>query len=135
MRDEKSLRRAGFTEGSPVTLADGQAWTFPRPRLRLRPKIVDGGRVEIAGDRTFGPEFDSKLDVLFSASDDGSGGWDRLAVEFELVVKLLLANYDLAPVDVEELLVMEPGEPSSDARWAELEDVVLGASPKPSPAT
>jgi len=135
MLDEKGLRKPGFSDGYPVTLADGQVWVFPGPRLRLHPRIGADGRVEIAGGRTFGPEMDSKLDVLFSASDDGSGGWDRLGVQFEVVVRLLLANYDLAPVDVETLLVYEPGDPASDQRWDEILEVVLGAAPKPSPAT
>ncbi len=134
MLDEKALRRPGFTEGCAVVLADGQAWTFPRPRLRLRPKIVDG-RVEVAGGRTFGPEFDSKLDVLFGSSDEESDGWARLGVEFEVLTRLLMANYALADSDVGDLLVMEPGDPDSDERWRQLEELVLGAAPKPSPAT
>jgi hypothetical protein len=134
MLDEKALRRPGFSEGYPVVLADGQAWTFPRPRLRLRPKIVDG-QVEVAGGRTFGPEFDSKLDVLFGSSDEESDGWARLGVEFEVLTRLLMANYALADSDVGDLLVMEPGDPDSDERWRQLEELVLGAAPKPSPAT
>jgi hypothetical protein len=134
MLDEKALRKPGFTEGRAVILADGQAWTFPRPRIRLRPKFVDG-QVVIAGGQVFGPEFDDKLNVLFGSSDEESDGWARLGVEFELVVRLLGVNYDLAPVDFEELLVMEPGDPDSDERWRQLEELILGAAPKPLPAT
>jgi len=133
MLDEKALRKSGFTEGHSIVLADGQAWTFPLPRLRLRPRIV-GGQVEIAGERIFGPEFDSKLDVLFGSSDDESDGWARLGVQFEVVTRLLMSNYSLAEADVGDLLVMEPGDPASDERWRQINELVLGASPKPSPA-
>jgi len=133
MLDEKALRKPGFSEGYAIVLADGQAWTFPRPRLRLKPKVV-GGQVEVLGERIFGPEFDSKLNVLFSSGDDDSDGWARLGVQFEVVTRLLMSNYSLAGTDVEDLLVMEPGDPGSDERWGQINELVLGASPKPSPA-
>jgi hypothetical protein len=59
--DEKSLRKPGFALGTKVTLADGQEWMLPKPKLRFKPKIING-RVEISGGPSFGPEFDDKLD-------------------------------------------------------------------------
>jgi hypothetical protein len=38
--DEKSLRKPGFAPGTKVTLADGQEWMLPKPKLRFKPKII-----------------------------------------------------------------------------------------------
>jgi hypothetical protein len=132
MLDEKALRRPGFTEGHKITLADGQEWTFPKPRIRLKPKIVDG-RVEIGGGPSFGPEYDEEFDTLFGAADVDP--IERLRVKFAMAVRLLSANYGLKPEDYAELIVLEPGEPTSDKRWEQLSNVLLGIAPKPSPAT
>jgi len=132
MLDEKALRKPGFTEGHKVTLADGQEWTFPRPRIRLKPRIVDG-KVEIGGGPSFGPEYDDQLDALFGAVEVDPV--ERLRVKFEMAVRLLSANYDLKHEDYSELIVLEPGEPASDDRWEQLSNVLLGIAPKPSPAT
>jgi hypothetical protein len=132
MLDEQALRKPGFTEGYKVALADGQEWTFPRPRIRLKPKIVDG-KVEIGGGPSFGPEYDDQLDVLFGAAEVDPV--ERLRVKFEMAVRLLAANYDLKPEDCAELIVLEPGEPASEERWEQLSNVLSGIAPKPSPAT
>ena len=90
--DEKSLRKPGFSEGLKVILADGQEWTLPKPRIRFKPRIVDG-KVEIGGGPSFGPEFDDKLDILFGVAEADPA--ERLRVKFEVAVRLLAANYDL----------------------------------------
>jgi hypothetical protein len=131
MLDEKALRKPGFRDGPKVTLADGQEWVFPKPRIRFKPRIVDG-RVEIGGGPSFGPEFDLKLDVLFGVAQADPA--ERLRVKFEVAVRLLAANYDLKPDDFAELLVLEPGDPASDERWEELSRAIMGITPKPSPA-
>jgi len=132
MLDETVLRKPGFTDGHKVRLADGQEWVFPRPRIRLKPKIVDG-RVEIGGEPSFGPEYDDQLDVLFGAVEVDDV--ERLRVKFEMAVRLLSANYELKPEDYAELIVLEPGEPASMERWEQLSNVLLGMAPKPLPAT
>jgi len=132
MLDEKSLRKPGFTEGHKLKLADGQEWTFPRPRIRLKPKIVDG-KVEIGGGPSFGPEYDEQLDILFGAVEVDPV--ERLRVKFDMAVRLLAANYNLKPEDYAELIILEPGEPTSDERWEQLSNVLLGNAPKPLPAT
>ena len=68
MLDEKALRKPGFSEGYRVTLADGQEWTLPKPKIRFKPKVVDG-KVEVGGGPSFGPEFDQQLDILFGVVD------------------------------------------------------------------
>jgi hypothetical protein len=132
MLDERSLRKPTFSEGYAVTLADGQDWTFPKPRIKLKPKIVEG-KVEIGGGPSFGPEFDHQLDILFGAVE--ADPVERLRIKFEMAVKLLSVNYDLKPDDYADLIVLEPGDPASDERWEQLSNVLLGIAPKRSPAT
>jgi hypothetical protein len=129
--DEKSLRTPGFTEGVKVTLADGQEWTLPKPRIRFKPRIVDG-RVEIGGGPSFGPEFDDKLDILFGITQADPA--ERLRVKFEVAVRLLATNYNLEPDNFAELIELEPGDPVSDERWEQLCNAIMGIAPKPSPA-
>ena len=129
--DEQCLRKPGFVEGNKVTLADGQEWMLPKPRLRFKPAIIDG-RVEIGGGPSFGPEFDDKLDILFGVTDSDPS--ERLRIKFELAVKLLAANYDLQPDDFAELIVLEPGNPASDERWEQLSNALMGIAPKRLPA-
>jgi hypothetical protein len=131
MLDEKALRKPGFSEGHKVTLADGQEWTLPKPKICFRPQIVDG-KVEIGGGPSFGPEFDRELDVLFGVVD--TDPIERLRVKFEMAVRLLSANYDLKPENYSELIVLEPGNEASDLRWEQLTDAIMGIAPKPSPA-
>jgi hypothetical protein len=129
--DEKSLRKQSFTEGYQVTLADGQDWTFPRPRMRFRPKIADG-RVEVTGSPTFGPEFDETLDILHGVK--AVEPIEQLRAKFELAVRLLSANYDLTAEELSSLIELEPGDAASEERWDRLSRVILGIAPKPSPA-
>jgi hypothetical protein len=129
--DEKSLRKAGFSEGIKITLADGQEWTLPKPRIRFMPRIVDG-KVEIGGGLSFGPEFDDKLDILFGVALAEPS--ERLRVKFEVAVRLLAANYDLKPENFAELIVLEPGDLASDERWVQLCEAMMGIAPKPLPA-
>jgi hypothetical protein len=131
MLDEKALRKPGFSEGPKVVLADGQAWILPKPRLRFKPRIVDG-KVEIGGGPSFGPEFDDQIDILFGVIEADPA--ERLRVKFEVAVRLLAANYDLRPNQFSELIVLEPGDPASDERWEQLCNAIMGIAPKPSPA-
>ncbi len=129
--DERARRKPGYSEGIKVTMADGQQWAIPKPRIRFKPRIVDG-KVEIGGGPSFGPEFDDKLDVLFGVIEADPA--ERLRVKFEVVVRLLAANYDLNPDQFAELIVLEPGDPASDERWEQLSDAIMGIAPKLSPA-
>lgn len=131
MIDEKTRRRAEFVEGYPVTLADGQLWNVPRPKLRFTPKFVDG-KVELAGGPTLGSDFDGDLEIIFGTVD--VPGAEFLRVKFSLAVRLLRVNYELSDSELAGLIVLEPGDPASDARWEELTNAMMGNAPKPSPA-
>ena len=131
--DETALRKPGFAEGYKVRLADGQEWTFPKPRFRFRPKIGPDGRVEVGGGPSFGPEYDQQFEVLFGVVE--SDGFEQLRVKLEMAVRLLQSNYELTANDLAELLVLEPGDQASEDRWDELVRVLMGLGPKLSPAT
>lgn len=131
MLDEKARRKPEFVEGYSITLADGQTWYMPKPRFRFKPKFVEG-KVEIAAGATFGPESDAEVDVLYGVVDvEGS---EFLRVKLALAVRLLRANYDLTDDDLIDLLVLEPGDPASDARWEGISNALMGIAPKPLPA-
>jgi hypothetical protein len=130
MLDERGLRKPGFSEGCKITLADGQEWTLPKPKICFRPKVI-GGRVEIGGGPSFGPEFDDELDILFGVSDPDP--IERLRVKFDLAVRLLSANYVLTPENLGELLVLEPANEVSIGRWEQLTSAIMGVAPKHSP--
>jgi hypothetical protein len=132
MLDEKALRKPGFKEGHRIRLADGQEWSFPKPRLIFKPKIADG-KIDFDGGPSFGPEFDDNIEALFGVRRAEPP--ERLRIKFEMAVRLLLTNYDLKPDDFCELLVLEVNDPESDARWEAIDRVLMGLSPKPSPAT
>ena len=129
--DEIALRKPGYSEGIKVTMADGQQWTIPKPRIRFKPRIVDG-KVEIGGGPSFGPEFDDKLDILLGVAEADPA--ERLRVKFEVAVRLLATNYNLEPENFADLIVLEPGDPASDDRWDQLCNAIMGIAPKPSPA-
>ena len=129
--DERTLRKAEFSEGYKVKLADGQEWTFPKPRLRFRPWIDLDGRVKVSGGPSFGPEYDGSLDVLFGVVE--AEPIERLRVKFEMAVRLLQANYELTAAALAELLVLEPGDEGSNTCWDQLTSAIMGIGPKRSP--
>ena len=133
MLDEKALRKPGFSEGYGVVLADNQTWIFPKPRIRFRPRVGPDGRVEVGGGPSFGPEYDGSLDVLFGVTE--ADGLEQLRVKFEMAVRLLQSNYELTAADLAGLIVLEPGDETSEDRWDQLANVVMGIAPKLSPAT
>ncbi len=58
---------------------------------------------------------------------------ERLRVKFEVAIRPLQSNYELTAADLAELLVLEPDDPASEARWEEITNVLIGNAPKPSP--
>lgn len=132
MLDERALRKPTFVEGVRVKLADGQEWSFPKPRLIFKPKFTDG-KIDFDGGPTFGPEFDDNLEVLLGVRE--AAPVERMRIKFEMAVRLLSTNYDLKPDDFSELLVLEVNDSASDERWDALDKVLVGLTPKPSPAT
>jgi hypothetical protein len=130
--DETALRRPTWRDGHKITLADGQEWTIPKPRLRLRPRF-ENGKVVGVRDVEYAPEDDSLVDTLFGAADAEADAW--VAARWELLARLLRANYDLSDDALAELLVIDPEDASGSDRWSEITRRLRGLGPKPSPAT
>lgn len=131
-RDERALRRPEFRDGTQVRLADGQLWTLPRPRLRIRPlRNAETGRIEVGGGSRYGSEFDAVFDELVECPPD-----DQLArwgLQFELTAILLQQNYHLADGDLADLLDTEMDSATSTEMWSSILPVLTGRAPKRSP--
>ena len=133
MIDEAALRRPTFRDGHKITLANGQEWTIPKPRLRLRPRF-EGGKAKGFNDLpSWGGEDDELVDTLFGVGEVDGAAW--VEARFELLARLLLANYDLADDQLADLLTIDRDDPATEERWAEITRVLRGLTPKLSPAT
>jgi len=130
MLDEASLRRPEFSDGHRVILGDGQAWTLPRPWLRLYPVRDANGQISVGGGVGFGTEFEALVDELTAGDPDDLTG--RLAIQFRMAALLLTRNYHLTDRDLRELLVVDASDPNCRERWAEINQVLMGRPPKPS---
>jgi hypothetical protein len=130
MRDEGALRRPEFSEGTRIVLGDGQAWTFPRPWLRLYPMRAQDGQLCVGGGMGFGAHHDNLIDRLVDCDPGDTSG--RLALQFQMAAGLLGRNYELTDRDLRELLVIDLADPECEPRWQQINQVLLGSPPKPS---
>lgn len=128
MFNEHAIRKPTWREGTPVVLADGQAWHVPQPWLRLKP-TVEHGSVRLIGGLTFGPEHDAEFEKLFVEAD----AFERLQLEATIVVRLLQSQYDLPDEAFAELIPFDSRDEANREMWAELQRVIRGDTPKPSP--
>jgi hypothetical protein len=133
MLDEKTLRKPGFRDGPQVKLADSQEWTFPRPRFRIFPVDDPNGQVVPGYRPTYGGAFDRMLEVFFGAADCTTG--ELFEMRFKAAGELLRRNYELSTADLATLLFYEEDAPESEARWKDIDSILVGSSPakKPSP--
>ena len=127
MLDERALRKPEFSEGDWAELADGQRWNFPRPRLRFRPKFVDG-KVDVGGGRTFGPEYDESLSLILGTKE--AEPFEVVTAKFDMAIRLLRSNYNLSDDEVCDLLVLETEDPTSVGRFHAVSDILAGIAPK-----
>ena len=130
--NEQALRRPEFEDGAPVTLADGQEWRLPRPRVRLVPDESDMGfkvRVACPGDNG---RFQELMDALDAATD----GVDLMRAELAVGRHLLCLNYDLTPAQVADLLQFSyrDDDPEGMAIREAVMGVAFGNGPKRSDA-
>lgn len=139
MRSEQECRRDGFESGTPVLLADGQAWQLPRPRVRMAPANNDQGFKRVLS-RPDGGGFAALMERYEAL--DGRGDDLRVselaAAELALGRHLLLANYDLGDDEVAGLVQFsydEADDPEGYAIREGVMGVVFGyGAPKPSAA-
>lgn len=130
--DETSLRRPDFAGGTPVRLADGRDWTLPRPRVRFVP---DDGPTGFATCLALAGADDYQ--ALLDAAAAAEAGPDVIRTELALGRRLLLANYDLTPGQVADLLQFgydEAADPEAAALREAVTGVAFGRGPKPSAA-
>lgn len=138
--NEVEKRRPDFVPGTPVVLADGQAWSLRRPRVWF---IVDDGNA--SGWRAClelddGDDYQSLLDALYGAraiyNDGADDGSVIIRSQLNLGRRLLLANYDLTPEEVGRIL-RYAYDSSANPEGCRIRDEVMavaeGHGPKPSP--
>lgn len=131
--NEQELRRAEFSEGTRIRLADGQEWTFPKPWIRLFPRRGQDGKFGIGGGLTFGSAYNDLLDEYAEAEGDDEEIFARITIQFRMACLLLVQNYDLTDKQLEQLLILEPDEEDNQAMWRdEILPLLLGLAPKPS---
>jgi hypothetical protein len=135
MPDESSRRKPGFIAGCPVTLADGQEWTFPLPKLRLSPRRAEDRYVITAGRVGF-PRYREWVEAI-TAAPGQIGGIAYWNARMDAAATLLRANYDLSDDEVDELLAWEDDGPDglSTQRWSTIDRAILGLLPKASSDT
>lgn len=119
MLSERERRRPGFSGGAEVVLADGQAWTLAKPRVRFAP-ADDGFAVVLIGPG--GDAYQALVDAYESAAESGEPG-RVLGAELRLARALLLANYDLTPAEVGMLIQFSFSE--DDAEGCRIRDEAL----------
>ena len=129
--DEASRRRAPFTGGVPVLLADGQAWTFPRPLLGLMPEVGSDGKVRFGENLrfNFGEAYDALVDA-FAESEDWRAESEALLA---LALDLLGRNYDLSGLALGEILPRLLNDEGNADMWRAVAEVAVGKAPKPIP--
>jgi hypothetical protein len=127
--DEASFRRPDFEDGTPIRLADGQEWIFPRPYIRFVPAEGEGGTLAFGGRRrTLGPAFDRFFGAMIESDDETT----QATAALNLAATMLLHNYDLDIGHIQTLLAYDPDSDESAAVWERIVDVAMGTSPKAS---
>jgi hypothetical protein len=127
---EAERRKDGFTEGNKVTLADGQEWTFPKPRLRFFPYRGDDGKMGLGGSGTFDQEY-RELFTAFTECDKDEP-YQYWTLKIQIACHLLLANYELSDAELADLMPVMFDDESNMEMWANLSPVLLSQPPKPS---
>ncbi len=130
--DERALRTPSFSEGTAVVLADGQAWTFPKPWLRLYPARDEAGAVYMGGGLSYGVEFEDAFDDLVELGDDDDADYQRHTLHLKLAAMLLLRNYALTDRHLRRLLTIDLENPGGPAMWGAINEVINARPPKPS---
>jgi hypothetical protein len=94
--DEFLCRRPGFRAGREITLADGQAWTFPAPQS-------EAVSTECGADA----EYVGLVRIVWEAENIH----ERYLAELVLAIYLIELNYHLTPTELESLFTYAPGSP------------------------
>lgn len=134
MLSEQEFRLGMFEDGTPVRLADGQEWQFPRPIVRLAPANNDQGWKTVLV-RSDGGVF-AELMAKYEAIGDDATIASLASVELAIAKHLLTSNYGLSDEQVGSLLQFGYDE-KTDPEGSEIRRAVMGVvfgygAPKPS---
>jgi hypothetical protein len=126
MLDERAKRRDTFDEANSawITLADGQAWAFPKPWLEIHASFHGERATGHYPLITVGPELDELVEALSGCEDNTA----LLSGAATLGAHLLCRNYDLAERDLDQLFAFRIAEPSSWDWAREVIGVATGQS-------
>ena len=105
MLDERSRRRATFTEGPKIRLADGQEWVLAQTTRKV--VSLDDFRLLLNGLRE---------------AEDHS---ERLRAELALCIDLLTRNHDLPPEELQRLLSFPRNSPDLARFQAEMHAIAV----------
>ena len=121
---ERARRKCDFdAEGcTPIRLADGQEWYFPRPWLAIVPIVRDKEAVAEARHVSFGEDLDVLLEAI-AAEEDAIA---QIRHVVTLAIFLLGRGYDIASDEYPRLLTYYVGNPASDSMIEAIIDVALG---------
>jgi hypothetical protein len=132
MLNEIALRTPGFVEGVRITLHDGQAWAFPKPKiLEVSLDFSGPGRPRFASSapvRSFGVGYFEKLEAALASEEP----LDQIQQFAWLASDILRLNYGLSDEDLSDLLpyvvdeVSGEWEPSNRAMWQSIVNVAAG---------
>ena len=128
MIDEVSKRLPTFSEGVPVTLADGRRWHLRRPAIRVEPVMTAGEVTEVRVGLVGVPDYDGLCAVLYG--EGGASAVRGWSVRFSIAVILLRGNYALSDSDYESLLSWSEGCPDSAAAWETIVQLLPRHRPK-----
>lgn len=124
-------------DGHPITLADGRAWLFARPTLRLAPRFDADGTAAVDTVWGYPPHLRARLDRLALASRAEAGGVP-LGPVFELAVALVRHCHDLTAA--EACALFELGMADFDVLVTEITTLIRTpppwaetAAPEPTP--
>lgn len=129
MLSEIERRKECFTEGNKVVLANGQEWTFPKPRLRFIPHRGVDGKLGLGAVPTFDQEYRTLFTALIEVDKDKD--FEVWSLRIQIACHLLLANYDLPDADLAELMPVIFDDESNMEMWANLSPICLSTPPKP----
>lgn len=127
---EAERRKEGFTEGNKVALADGQEWTFPKPRLRFFPHRGVDGKIGLGAESTFDREYREMFVSLVEVDKDKP--FEVWSLRIQIACHLLLANYELSDVELADLMPVVFDDDANMEMWENLSPALLSTPPKPS---
>jgi hypothetical protein len=111
MIDEQAKRRPECdpAHSVPITLADGQAWLFPKPWLQIHASFAGGRAAGHYPVVTSGPELDELVDAIGRCDDNLA----LLCGAATLGAHLLSRQYDLTDRELDQLFCYRLFDPSS----------------------